>query len=77
MSYRKIRPSIHRRFKVGERVAFITRSGVPVGRVGTVIAVVDRDGPFTVEWDGADYTRVKHLDYDALDLAYERELEEC
>lgn len=68
---KKIRPSVHRRFKVGERVAFITRSGIPTGSSGTVIAVVNRDGPFTVEWDGVDYTRAKHLDYDALDLAYE------
>ena len=64
---KKIRPSVHRRFKVGERVAFITRSGIPTGSSGTVIAVVNRDGPFT----GVDYTRAKHLDYDALDLAYE------
>lgn len=71
MSVRLTR-SAHRRFAVGDRVAFITRDGTPVGRVGTVVRV-EGDMPYAVQWDGVDYRVAKLIHYDPTDLVWEWE----
>lgn len=72
--YAKVSRSWDRRFYVGDRVAFVDKTGQPLDQLGTVMLTAD--GLYKVAWDHVDYRRQKHIYYDAVDLVGERELTE-